>query len=104
MMHGQQNVKSVNVIGMYLADVLPLANAVCMYGAFIIRYYKTADRMFSVYRPSRKQWTCYFPVTGLENRYLKFVSVKQIQGALLNRAVLFSESRTFVFNLLNGLN
>jgi hypothetical protein len=63
------------------ADVLPVANA--MYDAFIIRYYRVADRMFSVYRPSRKQWTGYFPVTGLENRYLQFVAEKQIESTFL---------------------
>jgi hypothetical protein len=54
-----------------------------MYDAFIIRYYRVADRMFSVYRPSRKQWTCYFPVAGLENRYLQFVADKKIESTFL---------------------
>ena len=63
------------------ADVLPVANA--MYDAFIIRYYRVADRMFSVYRPSRKQWTRYFPVAGLENRYLQFAADKQIESTFL---------------------
>ena len=39
--------------------------------------------MFSVYRPSRKQWTCYFPVAGQENRYLQFVANKQIESTFL---------------------
>lgn len=63
------------------ADVLPVANAT--YDAFIIRYYRVADRMFSVYRPSRKQWTCCFPVAGLENRYLQFAADKQIESTFL---------------------
>jgi len=62
-------------------DILPVANA--MYDALIIRYYRVADRMFSVYRPSRKQWTFYFPVAGLENRYLQFVADKQIESTFL---------------------
>lgn len=63
------------------ADVLPVANA--MYDAFIIPYNRVGDRMFSVYRPSRKQWTCYFTVAGLENRYLQFVADKKIESTFL---------------------